>query len=114
MQSLLQTKNPSIHIAVGQALVLTVQGRSKGDGFHPSDKQHGCDDATFDWLLDEIIKVVPEPYPNSRQASALWLLALVKNCSDREPILKRRHLLQAAFTELLSEDNGTYKSKFIG
>lgn len=62
-------------------------------------------DETFDWLLDEIIKVVPEPYPTSRQASAIFLLALVKNCSGRISIQKRKHILQDAFIELLSEDN---------
>lgn len=62
-------------------------------------------DEIFDWLLDQIIKVVPEPNPNSRQASAFFLLALVKNCSSRTPIQKRKHILQDAFIELLSEDN---------
>lgn len=102
----MQTKNPSIHIAIGQALVLTLQGKTIVD----SERQEVCkpnaSDETFDWLLNEIIKCVPEPYPNSRQACAIWLLALVKNCSIRAPIQQRKHILQAAFTELLSEDNG--------
>jgi proteasome component ECM29 len=57
------------------------------------------------WLLDEIIKVIPEPHTYSRQASSIWLLALVKNCSMRAPVLDRRQILQLAFTDLLSEDS---------
>lgn len=56
-------------------------------------------------FINDLIKIVPEPYPNSRISSALWLLALVKNFSKRSPIYSRKQTLQYAFTELLSDDS---------
>lgn len=67
-----------------------------------------CDDEMLADFVNKIIKVVPEPNPASRLASGIWLLALVKNCSNRPPIYKRKQILQFAFTELLSDDSGEY------
>ncbi|XP_063697227.1 proteasome-associated protein ECM29 homolog [Culicoides brevitarsis] len=99
------TKNPSIHIAIAQSLVITMEGKSIVDTTETDAAKYQTSDETFDWLLEEIIKIVPNPHPNSRQAAAFFLLALVKNCSARAPIQKRRHILQDAFIDLLSEDN---------
>uniref|UniRef100_A0A336L3V3 CSON003432 protein n=1 Tax=Culicoides sonorensis TaxID=179676 RepID=A0A336L3V3_CULSO len=99
------TKNPSIHIAIAQSLVIILEGKSIIEAVEHDPTKIQRNDKIFDWLLDEIIKIVPEPYPNSRQATAIFLLALVKNCSNRTPIQTRKHILQDSFIELLSEDN---------
>lgn len=54
----------------------------------------------FNWKLKNLLFF---------QACAIWLLALVKHCSNRKTILNNRKLLQMAFTDLLSEDSGKYK-----
>lgn len=63
------------------------------------------DDSLLEWLLIELIKIVPEVNVCSRQAVSLWLLAVIKACSKRDPIIAKRRTLQMAFTNLLSEDN---------
>lgn len=63
-------------------------------------------DNNLDWLLDELLKNVRHTHPNSRQASCIWLLALLKNCGDRQPIKSRLKTLQDAFMDLLGENNG--------
>lgn len=50
--------------------------------------------------------MVADPNPASRHSTGIWLLALVKNCSKKSSILKRKETLQYAFTELLSDDSG--------
>lgn len=65
-----------------------------------------CDDTILTEFLNGIITAVSDPNPCSRNASAIWLLALVKNLSKRSCIYKRKQLLQYAFTELLSDDSG--------
>lgn len=100
------TKDPALHIAIGQALVYTVQGSVNAITDKKEDFSNStCDDEMFQWFLTEIIKIVPLPHVYSRQACAIWLLALVKNCSNRGTILAFKATLQAAFTDLLSEDN---------
>lgn len=42
----------------------------------------------------------------SLQATAIWLLALLKHCPNREPIKQRLDALQKTFMDLLSENSG--------
>lgn len=65
-----------------------------------------CDDDVFNWFMQEIIKMVPDPHPCSRHATGIWLLALVKNCAKNPLVYTRKQILQYAFTELLSDDSG--------
>lgn len=95
------TKDAAIHIAMAQGLVFIVSGDEK----LCKDIAVAVDDELLDWLLDELVKAVPEVNVCSRQAVALWLLAIVKKCSDRAPVLAKRRILQMAFTHLLGEDN---------
>jgi proteasome component ECM29 len=95
------TKDAAIHIAIAQGLVFTVAG----DENLPSEIQIPNDDELLRTLIGDLVKIVPEVNVCSRQAVALWLLAIVKACSAREPILEKRRILQMAFTNLLSEDN---------
>lgn len=58
------------------------------------------------WLLNELLKLASQPHPNSKQASCIWLLAVLKGCGEREPITKQLQLLQNTFMDLLCENNG--------
>lgn len=99
------TKDPALHIAMGQALVYTVQGVSSGERQADQDSAGNISDEQLGWFLLELVKKVNEPHAYLRQACAIWLLAVVKNCSKRKPVGDNRQILQLAFTDLLSEDN---------
>lgn len=108
----LQTRDVALNIAIAQGIVDTVLGfdhilhDGKLDQSSDPDINPYCDDVQLTTFLTSIIKIVPDPNPSSRNSSAIWLLALVKNCSKRAPIYTRRQLLQFAFSELLSDDSG--------
>lgn len=113
----MQSRDVALNIAIAQGIVDTVLGfdhilHDGNDG--KLDQSNDlyinpyCDDVRLSTFLTSIIKIVPDPNPSSRNSSAIWLLALVKNCSKRAPIYTRRQLLQYAFSELLSDDSGTY------
>lgn len=96
------SKDAALHIAIAQGLSLIVSG----DKNLPNEiTQNKNDDELLDWLVVELVKIVPEINVCSRQAISIWLLAIVQSCSVRAPILNRRKTLQMAFTHLLSEDN---------
>lgn len=96
------TKDAAIHISIAQGLVFIVAG----DETLPKEMlQTNHDDGLLEWLLTELIKIVPEVNVCSRQAVSLWLLAVIKACPKRDPINAKRRTLQMAFTNLLSEDN---------
>lgn len=102
-----QTKDPALNIAIAQGIVLTIAGRDVNDHQSSDDFMNPyCDDACLDNFLNNVIRMVADPNPASRNSTGIWLLALVKNFSKRAPILKHREILQYAFTELLSDDSG--------
>lgn len=98
-------KDATLNIAIAQSIVFTVLGQ-ESDGIHESDTDNRhCDDATLDQFVNSLIRMVTDPSPASRNATAVWLLALVKNCSKRKSIFTNKQVLQFAFTELLSDDS---------
>ncbi|XP_058129433.1 proteasome-associated protein ECM29 homolog isoform X1 [Anopheles ziemanni] len=97
------TKDPALHIAMGQALAYTLQGLPKCE---TADGTVGnVDDDTLSWFLIELVKQVNETHAYLKQACAIWLLAIVKNCTQRRPVQEHRQILQLALTDLLWEDN---------
>lgn len=109
-----QSRDTALQIAVAQGIVMTVLGHERiinereektATDIDVNENPH-CSDEMLGDFINKIIKVVPEPNPASRLASAIWLLVLVKNCSNRSPIYKRKQILQFAFTELLADDSG--------
>lgn len=96
------TKDAAIHIAIAQGLVFVVAGDETLPRVLIPTKH---DDELLTSVLSDLVKIVPEVNVCSRQAVALWLLAVVKACSARKPVLDKRRILQMAFTNLLSEDN---------
>lgn len=95
---------------MAQSIVLTVLGHAvdESDNVMEEKLNPHCDDKVFDEFLTKIIRKVNDPNPASRNTTGIWLLALVKNCSKRSPIYKRKDILQYAFTELLSDDSGEF------
>lgn len=101
------TKEVELNIAIAKSIVYTVLGREYDVGASNEDQSNPhCDDVALNDFLIKIIRMVADPSPASRMATSIWLIALVRNCSKRQPILKHRELLQLAFTELLSDDSG--------
>lgn len=99
------TKDAALNIAIAQCIVFTVLGHETNDSNSSETVNVYCDDTTLDKFLNSIIRMVADPSPASRNATAIWLLALVKNCSMRKSIFTNKQLLQYAFTELLSDDS---------
>ena len=101
-----QSKDTALNIAIAQGIVLTVAGVENNTDDILTIENPYCNDQTLDKFLNGIISLVTDPNPCSRNSTAIWLLALVKNFSNRTPIYARKQLLQFAFTELLSDDSG--------
>lgn len=99
------TKDAALNIAIAQCIVFTVLGHEANDDHSTVALNPYCDDTLLDKFLGSIIRMVSDPSPASRNATAVWLLALVKNCSMRKSIYSNRQILQYAFTELLSDDS---------
>lgn len=96
-----------MNIAIAQGIVLTIAGEENVRDDESSEMKENpyCDDKTFNDFLNGVIGFVSDPNPCSRNSTAIWLLALVKNFSKRTPICSRKQTLQFAFTELLSDDS---------
>ncbi|XP_053680548.1 proteasome-associated protein ECM29 homolog [Anopheles nili] len=99
------TKDPALHIAIGQALAYTLQGLPREDDPSYDGTVGNADDETLSWFLLELVKQLNETHAYLKQAGAIWLLAVVKNCSRRRPIMEKREIIQIALVDLLSEDN---------
>lgn len=101
-------KDAALNIAISEAIVSTLCGYdvNKGPPSEGFENVH-CSDVDFEQFLNSLIRLVTEPNPQSRQAISVWLLAVVKHCSNRPAVLRKKQLLQFAFTELLSDDSGT-------
>lgn len=63
--------------------------------YHPENTmlEHPPDE-DLSWLVTELLKYASMPHPNSRQAACIWLLTLLKQCSQRQPINDRLSDLQ--------------------
>ncbi|XP_071525915.1 proteasome adapter and scaffold protein ECM29 [Panulirus ornatus] len=58
------------------------------------------------WLLEELLhKYVQQTHPNVRQASCIWLLALLKKCRKKAIIQQQLTTIQATFMNLLGDSN---------
>ncbi|EDV98206.1 GH22981 [Drosophila grimshawi] len=99
-------KDAALNIAISEAIVITLCGYDVNRGVPAENFQNlHCTDAEFEQFLNALIRLVPEPNAQSRQAISVWLLAVVKHCSNRPAVLSKKQLLQFAFTELLSDDS---------
>ena len=61
----------------------------------------------MEWYLTTVLdQYVVSSNPHVRQASSIWLLAVVKKCSSHQALQSRLKKLQSAFMQLLSENDG--------
>ncbi|KAG5880535.1 hypothetical protein JTB14_026768 [Gonioctena quinquepunctata] len=109
-----ETKDIEVHFTIGESLVMCCQGIWSPEARNPwttlpNDyvplEEGSQPEDNLEWLLDELLKLVEQTHPNSKQASCIWLLAVIKGCREREPITKRLKLLQRAFMNFLCENN---------
>lgn len=110
-----QTKDVEVHFTIGESLVLCCQSiwspearnawTTLPTNYIPETSQTQSDD-NLNWLLDELLKLAKSTHPNSKQASCIWLLAVIKGNGDKEPIRQKIQQIQNVFMELLRESNG--------
>ena len=68
----------------------------------------GQSEDEVEWYVTTLLDVyVVSANPHVRQASSVWLLALVRRSSDHPALQSRLPRIQGAFMALLSENNGT-------
>lgn len=109
-----ETKDVEVHFTIGEALVMCCQGvhsiesrnpwLTSPDDFIETDE----DLPHLEWSLDELLDLANQTHPNSKQASAIWLLAVLKGCGRRQPITNKVKILQNVFMGLLCENNGKF------
>lgn len=113
-----ETKDVEVHFTIGESLVMCIQSvwspeardawQTPPTEFTPFDvMQEGPSYENLEWLLQELFKFSKLPHPNVRQATCIWLLALLKSSPDKEPIKKSLPRIQNAFMDFLGENNGT-------
>ncbi|VVC92327.1 unnamed protein product [Leptidea sinapis] len=111
-------KEFEIHLQIGESLVLCVEGVNsnenrdlwtdlpkEGDSKVKNADALAENDELLRWLLKELFTIGRHPHPHSRQATSIWLLALLKNCPEREPIRSSLPKLQEVFMDYLSENS---------
>jgi len=121
MQRLLdssQAKQIELHMSIGEALINCALGSRStassntwlinlNDDNVPDDSKIHSDDSNLKWLLTELLtKYLPNPNQHLRQASAFWLLILVKKCCKSSPlIMENLNQIQEAFVQRLGEND---------
>ncbi|KAH3831754.1 hypothetical protein DPMN_105024 [Dreissena polymorpha] len=107
------TRQVDLQIGLGEALVFAAQGPSAPIGrdmwtqTEAEWKERADSDSDeVEWYVTELLaKYVVSTNPHVRQASSVWLLALVKGCSAHPALQGRLLVLQSAFMQLLSEND---------
>ncbi|XP_063621128.1 proteasome-associated protein ECM29 homolog [Cydia splendana] len=118
LQMAKDSKEFEIHLQIGESLVLCVEGVNSNENrdlWTELPKEGNAkirdrealkeNDELLEWLLQELFKIGKHPHPHSRQATSIWLLALLKNCPERAPILNKLPALQEVFMDFLSENS---------
>ncbi|CAH4007387.1 unnamed protein product [Pieris brassicae] len=118
LQMAKDSKEFEIHLQIGESLVLCVEGVNSNENRDlwtemPKEGEAKVrdvealkeNDQLLEWLLHELFKIGRHPHPHSRQATSIWLLALLKNCPERGPIKHSLPKLQDVFMDYLSENS---------
>lgn len=109
--SSIQSKQLDLHFSIGEALVFAAQGPTSPaarDLWTETEEEFKARISSVEdevaWYLKTVLdQYVPNVNPHVRQASSIWLLALVKKCSSHEALQSQLIELQGAFMRLLSE-----------
>jgi len=125
LSSLLATyviKSEESHFSIGEALSIIASGWKSSAA---ADTQLDCKDqeekAKIEQIsadnmererkcMEEVLRVVLEDYflssrPDTRMASAIWLLTMLKNCGAHPEVIKQLKAIQVGFQQLLSDRN---------
>lgn len=112
-----ETKDVEVHFTIGESLVMCLQSvwspeardawQTPPNDFTPSDAmQEAPSCENLEWLLQQLFGFAKQPHPNVRQATCIWLLAILKGCADKEPVKRTLPQIQNAFMDFLGENNG--------
>ncbi len=110
-----EVKDIELHFTMGEAVYCAMAGplaprgrdqwRQAEEDFCPS-VEETASDQYIKWTLDEFCnKLAVSTHPNVKQASCLWLLAVVKYGSGLKAVERRLMEVQAAFMALLGDGN---------
>ncbi|XP_026485739.2 proteasome-associated protein ECM29 homolog [Vanessa tameamea] len=118
LQMAKDSKEFEIHLQIGESLVLCVEGVNSNENRDlwtelPKEDEAKIkdvdalkeNDELLKWLLVELFTIGRQPHPHSRQATSIWLLALLKSCPEREPIKNSLQQMQEMFMDFLSENS---------
>jgi len=126
LESAQDIKDIELHFTIGDALVYAALGPlspAARDAWAVSEADYKPVDPSADtselcWLLAQLTdKLTKSTHPNVKQASCLWLLAVVKQCIDQADVKEKLIEIQTAFMGLLGENNDLVQdaaSKGIG
>jgi len=121
-----EVKDVELHFTIGDALVHCALGplsptardiwTVSEEDFSPLDSGAGAEE--LEWLVIQLTeKLTRSTHPNIKQASCLWLLALVKHCMSQAAVQAKLLDIQGAFMGLLGDNNDLVQdaaSKGIG
>ncbi|XP_052776475.1 LOW QUALITY PROTEIN: proteasome adapter and scaffold protein ECM29-like [Mya arenaria] len=107
------SKQIELHFTLGEALVFAAQGPTSPAGrdlWTQTEEEWKAianySEDEVEWYLTTVLeRYVTSANPHVRQASSVWLLALVKKCSSHPALQSRLQNLQSAFMQLLSEND---------
>lgn len=116
LDSAREIKDIELHFTIGQALVYATLGPLSARGrnlwkveeteFKAISDKEGQSDAEVELVLNALIdKHTLSTHPSEKQASCIWLLALVKQAKDHPLIKNSLMKIQSAFMGLLGDSN---------
>ena len=119
LNSAREIKDIELHFTIGQALVyatlgpLSARGRNlwkvaetEFKSINDDDNKKGQSDAEVKLVLNALIdKHTLSTHPSEKQASCIWLLALVKQAKDHPLVKSNLMKIQSAFMGLLGDSN---------
>lgn len=112
-----ETKDVEVHLTIGESLVMSVLNINSAESrdawsiteeeFTSNIKQSETkeDNDNAEWLVAELLRFAHQLHPNIKQASCIWLLAVLKHCAHLDAINKNLNKIQNAFMNLLAENN---------
>lgn len=108
-----QAKQMELHMTIAEALVCAALGVTSPSGRNIWIQQEHEFKASVankkdevEWYLLKLLKEhIHSQNHHVRQASCIWLLSLVKHCGHHDALQKRLPDIQAAFMQLLSEND---------
>ena len=116
LDSAREIKDIELHFTIGQALVYATLGPLSARGrnlwkvaeseFQASKCNPNASDNQVQYVLTALIdKHTLSTHPSEKQASCIWLLALVKQAKDHELVKSSLMKIQSAFMGLLGDSN---------